>query len=83
MMSSRLPPDRGMRGISFSAWAGQPRNPHSGGSVLNIAGEDSGKTFYLEFDGVMNQSEVYVNGHPAGAWPYGCYTSFHFDFRAV
>ncbi|MHC4249345.1 MAG: sugar-binding domain-containing protein, partial [Planctomycetota bacterium] len=32
----------------------------------------------VEFDGVMSRSEVFLNGRPAGAWPYG-YASFAFD----
>lgn len=37
-----------------------------------------GKCFFLEFDGVMSRSTVYVNGHEAGGRPYG-YTSFQLD----
>ena len=32
----------------------------------------------LYIDGAMSHSEVYVNGHRAGGWPYG-YNSYHLD----
>jgi beta-galactosidase len=37
-----------------------------------------GKRVFVEFDGVMSHSTVYVNGEEAGSWPYG-YASFRFD----
>ncbi|MGD8237228.1 MAG: beta-galactosidase GalB [Armatimonadota bacterium] len=37
-----------------------------------------GKRFFVEFDGVMSHSTVYVNGHEIGSWPYG-YSSFCFE----
>lgn len=37
-----------------------------------------GKQATLIFDGAMSYSEVYLNGHKVGVWPYG-YNSFHFD----
>jgi len=37
-----------------------------------------GKRFFLEFDGVMANSRVYVNGEYVGSWPYG-YSSFCFE----
>lgn len=37
----------------------------------------SGKIF-IEFDGAMSGTTVYVNGGYVGEWPYG-YSSFHFD----
>lgn len=37
-----------------------------------------GKQATLIFDGAMSHSEVYLNGHKVGVWPYG-YNSFHFD----
>lgn len=39
---------------------------------------DKGKKIYIEFDGVMANSEVYINGHLLGIWPYG-YTSFVYE----
>lgn len=34
--------------------------------------------FELEFDGIMNHGEVYINGHKAAERPFG-YSSFHVD----
>ena len=49
--------------------------PHVGqGSYrrsIQIAEEDIGKCFRLEFDGVMSHCQVYVNGTCVGGWPYG------------
>jgi len=39
---------------------------------------DAGKKVFIEFDGVMANSEVYINGHLLGIWPYG-YTAFIYD----
>jgi beta-galactosidase len=38
----------------------------------------SGKQVYVEFDGVMGNSTVYLNGTPLGSHPYG-YVSFRYD----
>ncbi len=43
-----------------------------------VPAEDSGKKFYLDFDGVMMLPKVYVNGQLAGEWKYG-YSSFRVD----
>ncbi|OUS75682.1 hypothetical protein B1748_16410 [Paenibacillus sp. MY03] len=37
-----------------------------------------GRLITVEFDGVMSNSTVYMNGTECGSWPYG-YTSFTFD----
>ncbi len=39
---------------------------------------DKGKRIYIDFDGAMAYSEVWVNGKYVGGWPYG-YTSFRLD----
>lgn len=46
----------------------------------NIFIEDSSKNnkLFLEFDGVMSNSTVYVNDKKVGSWPYG-YSSFSFE----
>jgi beta-galactosidase len=41
----------------------------------------SGQRVYVEFDGVMANSTVYVNGTAAGTHPYG-YVSFRYDITA-
>ncbi|MCH5597780.1 sugar-binding domain-containing protein [Niabella ginsengisoli] len=38
----------------------------------------SNKKVYVEFDGVHRNSEVWINGHYLGKWPYG-YTSFRYE----
>jgi beta-galactosidase len=40
--------------------------------------EDSGKQIYIDFDGAMAYSQVWINGQYIGTWPYG-YTSFRMD----
>ncbi len=39
---------------------------------------DDGKRIYIDFDGAMAYSEVWLNGIYVGGWPYG-YTSFRLD----
>lgn len=45
---------------------------------FKLAPEDSGKMIYIHFDGVYQNSEVYVNGNLLGKRPYG-YISFRYD----
>lgn len=56
--------------------------PHPGTGWYRLhftpAAADRGKTFFLEFDGIMSRSTVFVNGHDAGGRPYG-YSSFQLD----
>ncbi len=56
--------------------------PHVGSGYyrykFNVLKEDKNKTFHIEFDGIMSNSEVYINGIYIGGWPYG-YTSFYLD----
>lgn len=39
---------------------------------------DKNKKIFIEFDGVMANSEVYINGKLLGIWPYG-YTTFQYE----
>lgn len=39
---------------------------------------DKDKRFYIDFDGAMANSKVWLNGKYVGEWPYG-YTSFRLD----
>ena len=39
---------------------------------------DAGRRIYIDFDGAMCYTEVWVNGTFVGEWPYG-YNSFRFD----
>ncbi|MBN2167455.1 MAG: DUF4982 domain-containing protein [Marinilabiliaceae bacterium] len=45
---------------------------------LDVPKTLSGKRFYIEFDGVMSFSEVFVNGVKVGYRPYG-YSGFQYD----
>ena len=45
---------------------------------ISIPAADKGKRVVLEFDGVMSNARVYVNGQLAGERPYG-YVSFNVD----
>ncbi len=46
--------------------------------ALTISKEDEGKRIFVEFDGAMSRSKVYLNGVYVGEWPYG-YSSFSFE----
>ncbi len=39
---------------------------------------DAGKRIFLDFDGAMANSKVYLNGEYVGGWPYG-YSSFRLE----
>jgi beta-galactosidase len=43
-----------------------------------IPESDKGKKIFLDFDGAMANSKVYLNGKLVGGWPYG-YNSFRVD----
>jgi beta-galactosidase len=45
---------------------------------IEVPEDDRGKRLFIEFDGVMSHSTIYVNGEEVGSWPYG-YASFRFD----
>ena len=45
---------------------------------IDVSSADKGKSIYLEVDGAMSYSMVWINGHLAGGWPYG-YTSWQVD----
>lgn len=46
--------------------------------VLHIPAESKGKRIYIEFDGVMCNSTVYINGKEVGFRPFG-YISFSYE----
>lgn len=46
--------------------------------VLPVSKTDEGKRVFVEFDGAMSRSKVYLNGVYIGEWPYG-YSSFSFE----
>ncbi|MBV5315553.1 MAG: DUF4982 domain-containing protein [Prolixibacteraceae bacterium] len=46
--------------------------------VLPVSASDEGKRIFIEFDGAMSRSKIYLNGEYVGEWPYG-YSSFSFE----
>jgi beta-galactosidase len=46
--------------------------------ALNVAESDATKSFFLDIDGAMSFSMVWINGQFAGGWPYG-YASYRVD----
>jgi len=45
---------------------------------LAIPGSSAGKSLFLDIDGAMSYSEVWLNGHFVGGWPFG-YASFRLN----
>jgi beta-galactosidase len=45
---------------------------------FSISNDDKDKRIYIDFDGAMANSKVWLNGKFVGGWPYG-YTSFRLD----
>ncbi|KAI0101184.1 glycoside hydrolase family 2 protein [Daldinia grandis] len=45
---------------------------------LTISSSDAGKSIFLDIDGAMSNSAVWINGQIIGGWPYG-YNSFRLD----
>ncbi|KAG8161814.1 hypothetical protein KVR01_008801 [Diaporthe batatas] len=82
--SVNLPHDWAIRG-PFGApgiSAGMGRLPTNGVGWyrrnITIAGEDVGKSIFLDIDGAQSHASVWVNGILVGGWPYG-YSSFRLD----
>lgn len=45
---------------------------------LNISADDAGKSIFLDVDGAMSYSTVWLNGKLVGGWPFG-YASWRLD----
>jgi len=45
---------------------------------FTLPAEDSGQRVEIQFDGIMSNGEVFINGHSLGQRPYG-YSSVHYD----
>jgi beta-galactosidase len=45
---------------------------------FTVPSSDAGKQVFIDFDGAMSYSEVWLNGKYVGGWPYG-YTSFRLE----
>lgn len=46
--------------------------------TLPVSAADAGKSVFLDIDGAMSYSMVWVNGHFVGGWPYG-YASYRLN----
>jgi beta-galactosidase len=78
-----LPHDWAIEGPVKQEYAGETAKLKYWGPVwyrkhFKIPATDSGKKIFLDIDGAMSGSEVWLNGHSIGGWPYG-YTSFEID----
>ena len=45
---------------------------------FTLSEQDSGKLFFIDFDGIYRNSKVWINGHLLGERPYG-YISFRYE----
>jgi len=78
-----LPHDYAIEGpFSTTGSGGMGRLPSSGvvwyRKKLTISPSDAEKSIFLDIDGAMAYSEVWLNGQFVGGWPYG-YASFRLD----
>lgn len=82
-----LPHDWAIKGPFLKGWdaevgGGMGRLPSNGVAwyrrKLDIPLLDAGKSFFLDVDGAMSYSIVWLNGHLVGGWPYG-YNSWRVD----
>ncbi|MDO9615467.1 MAG: beta-galactosidase, partial [Bacteroidota bacterium] len=82
-----LPHDWAIKGPFQKGWnsevgGGMGRLPVNGVAwyrkKLDIPASDAGKSIFLDIDGAMSYSIVWMNGQLVGGWPYG-YNSFRLD----
>lgn len=82
-----LPHDWAIKGPFLKGWdaevgGGMGRLPSNGVAwyrrKLDIPLLDAGKSIFLDVDGAMSYSIVWLNGHLVGGWPYG-YNSWRVD----
>lgn len=79
-----LPHDWAITGpfIADGPYGGMGRLPSWGigwyRKQLNIPASDRGRSLFLDIDGAMSYSAVWLNGKLVGGWPYG-YNSFRLD----
>jgi beta-galactosidase len=71
-----------LEGENAEAGGGMGRLPSHGVAwyrkKLDIPESDKGKSIFLDVDGAMSYSMVWLNGHLVGGWPYG-YNSWRLD----
>ena len=78
-----LPHDWAITGpFTHSGGGGMGRLPTAGigwyRKQLDLPASDSGKSIFLEVDGAMSYSTVWLNGQIVGGWPFG-YASWRVD----
>ena len=82
-----LPHDWAIKGPFQAGWdsevgGGMGRLPSNGVAwyrrKIDIPASDAGKSIFLDIDGAMSYSIVWLNGHLIGGWPYG-YNSYRLD----
>ena len=82
-----LPHDWAIKGPFLTGWkaevgGGMGRLPSNGVAwyrkKLDIPASDAGKSIFLDFDGAMSYTMVWLNGSLVGGWPYG-YNSWRLD----
>lgn len=82
-----LPHDWAIKGPFLTGWkaevgGGMGRLPSNGVAwyrkKLDIPASDAGKSIFLDVDGAMSYTMVWLNGSLVGGWPYG-YNSWRLD----
>jgi beta-galactosidase len=78
-----LPHDWAIEGPVEQQYAGETAKLKYWGPVwyrkhFNLPASDSGREIFLDIDGAMSYSEVWLNGQFVGGWPYG-FASFELD----
>ena len=78
-----LPHDWAIEGPVKQEYAGETAKLKYWGPVwyrkhFQISSSDSGKNIFLDIDGAMSGSQVWLNSHYIGGWPYG-YSSFEIN----
>lgn len=82
-----LPHDWAIEGPVEQQYAGETAKLKYWGPVwyrkhFDIPATDSGRKIFLDIDGAMSGSEVWLNGQFLGGWPYG-YSSFELDLTPL
>ncbi len=81
--SVNLPHDYAVEGLFTTGVSGSMGRLPSPGvvwyrKILSIPANDAGKSIFLDIDGAMSYSMVWLNGRFVGGWPYG-YASYRLN----